>query len=285
MAGRTQGEVWQDAEFAVVDVETTGLSPAFGDRVCEISIVHCRGGKETSSFTTLVNPGRPISPGAAAVNGITAAMVAQAPTFQDIAPEVACRIQDRVFVAHNVPFDLGFLTAEFQRLRTPFLVARVLDTLELARQYYTFPSNSLGAIAEQLNIPYPRRHRALHDARITGQVLHFFMHDLLRRRIVTPEDLVIPVVERFPPSQEDSVSLPPLLNEALVNGLSLEIQYVSAGSEVSKRRIDPLAVVPNRDYLYLRAYCHLRQDERTFRLDRITAIRIIGKRQDSRVFP
>jgi DNA polymerase-3 subunit epsilon len=266
-------------DFAVVDVETTGLSPAFGDRVCEIAIIHARGGKEVSTFETLVNPGRPISPGAAAVNGITEAMVAKAPAFQKIAPEILRRLEGHVLVAHNAPFDLGFLTAEFQRLRLPLPLTPVLDTLALARQHYAFPSNSLGAIAEQLNIPYPRRHRALQDARITGQVLHFFMQVLSRRRMATAEELLTSVTEVLLPNSEDSTPLPPTLHEALTNGLSLEIRYVSAGLDVSVRRVDPLAVVPNRDYLYLRAYCHLRQDERTFRLDRITEMRIVGKRK------
>jgi DNA polymerase III subunit epsilon len=271
----------REIEFAVVDVETTGLSPAFGDRVCEIAVAHFRGGQEVFTFTTLVNPERPLSPSAAAVNGITAAMVARAPLFRDIAAEIAQQIGGRVFVAHNVPFDLGFLVAEFQRLRLAPPIAQVIDTLALARQYYTFPSNSLGAIADQLNIPYPRRHRALQDARITGQILHVFLHDLTRRRNAAVENLVAPVTEALLSSSGEASSLPPILDEALTNGFTLEIRYVSAGSEVSTRRIDPLAVVPNRDYLYLRAYCHLRQGERTFRLDRIVEMRLVGKSSKS----
>lgn len=273
-----QVSAWKDTEFAVVDVETTGLSPAFGDRVCEIAVVHAQGNKEKSTFATLINPGRPISLGAAAVNGITPAMVAGAPAFQDVAPEIIRRLTGRVFVAHNAPFDLGFLAAECQRLRLPLPFTDVIDTLALARQYYAFPSNSLGAVAERLNIPYPHRHRALQDARITRQVLIFFLQDLSRRRIAAAEDLVTPLAEVLSPSGGNTIPLPPTLSEALANGLSLEIRYVSVGLEVSVRRVDPIAVVPNRDYLYLRAYCHLRQDERTFRLDRIMEMRTVGKR-------
>jgi len=264
-------------DFAVVDVETTGLSPAFGDRVCEVAIVHSQGNKETFTFETLVNPERPISPGAAAVNGITAAMVAKAPSFQETAPEIARRIEGRVFVAHNAPFDLGFLAAEFQRCHLPLPITHVIDTLALARRYYAFSSNSLGAIAECLKIPYPHRHRALQDAQVTRQALSFFIQDLSRRRIATAEDFVTPVAEVLFPSSDSIIALPPTLSEALANGLSLEIDYASATLEVSVRRVDPIAVIPNRDYLYLRAYCHLRQDERMFRLDRITGMRVVGK--------
>jgi DNA polymerase III subunit epsilon len=263
--------------FAVVDVETTGLSPAFGDRVCEIAIVHSQGDEETFTFETLVNPERPISPGAAAVNGITTAMVAKAPSFQETAPEIARRIKGRVFVAHNAPFDLGFLAAEFQRHHLPLPITHVIDTLTLARRYYAFASNSLGAIAECLKIPYPCRHRALQDAQATRKVLNFFIQDLSRRGVATDENLVTPAAEVLFPSSDNTMPLPPTLSEALANGLSLEIGYASATLEVSVRRIDPIAIVPNRDYLYLRAYCHLRQDERTFRLDRITKMRVVGK--------
>jgi DNA polymerase-3 subunit epsilon len=276
-----QVSAWKDTEFAVVDVETTGLSPAFGDRVCEIAVVHAQGNKEKSTFATLINPGRPISPGAAAVNGITPAMVARAPAFQDVAPEIMKRLTGRVFVAHNAPFDLGFLAAECQRLCLPLPFSLVVDTLALARRYYAFSSNSLGVVAERLNIPYPQRHRALQDARITRQVLTFFLQDLSRRQIAAAEDLVTPLAEILSPSGGNTIPLPPTLSEALANGLSLEIRYVSVGLEVSVRRIDPIAVVPNRDYLYLRAYCHLRQDERTFRLDRIMEMRTVGKRRRS----
>ncbi len=272
-------------DFAVVDVETTGLSPAFGDRVCEIAIVHSQGNKETSTFATLINPERPISPGAAAVNGISAAMVAKAPLLQETAPEITRWIEGRVFVAHNAPFDLSFLAAEFQRHRLSLPVIQVIDTLALARRYYAFSSNSLGAIAEHLKIPYPHRHRALQDAQITGQVLQFFIQNLSQRSIAAIEDLVVPVTEvLFPSSSENTLPLPPTLSEALANGRSLEIRYVSATLEASERRVDPIAIIPNRDYLYLRAYCHLRQDERTFRLDRITKMRIVGKRGSSEPF-
>jgi DNA polymerase-3 subunit epsilon len=268
----------QRADFAVVDVETTGLSPAFGDRVCEIAVVHLRENEELETFSTLINPGRPISPGAAAVNGITDALVVQAPAFRDVVAEVVRRLDGYVFVAHNAPFDLGFLAAEFQRLRTPLPVTQVIDTLAIARQYYNFPSNSLGAVAAQLDIPYPQQHRAMHDARVTGQVLRVFLSDLARRRMATAADVMFPAADVLSSGTEASIVLPPLLSEAITQGLTLEICYAAAGAEVStRRRIDPLTVVQNRDTIYLRAYCHLRQDERTFRLDRIVEMRIVGK--------
>jgi DNA polymerase-3 subunit epsilon len=206
-------------------------------------------------------------------------MLANAPTFPDIAEEVVRQCERCVFVAHNAPFDLGFLAAEFQRLGLPLPVSHVIDTLALARRYYAFTHNSLGAIAAELNLPYPRRHRALQDAEITWKVFTAFVRDLLGRRRATFADFLTPASLVLQPTSDASFALPPLLSEALTSRLSLEIHYVTPTQVVSVRRIDPLAVVPNRDALYLRAYCHLRQDERTFRLDRITEMRIVGKRQ------
>jgi DNA polymerase III epsilon subunit len=271
------------SNFAVVDVETTGLSPAFGERVCEIAIVHWQDGKEVDAFSTLVNPERPISPGAASVNGMTDAMVANAPLFRDVAPEICQRLTGQVFVAHNAPFDLGFLGMEFRRLGESLPVTQVVDTLDIARRYYTFPSNSLGALAEQLDIPYPYRHRALQDARISGQVLQVFLQDLARRKKVTLTSLLQPVERVLAPEAAQSEALPPLLQEALTRGLSLEIRYMTSGRDASLRRVDPLAVVSNSNTFYLRAYCHLRQEERTFRLDRITEMKIVEKKGVSAV--
>jgi DNA polymerase III subunit epsilon len=271
----------QEVAFAVVDVETTGLSPAFGDRVCEIAIVRLHGTSSPATFTSLVNPGRPLSQGAATVNGITPEMLATAPTFHDIVGEVGRHLEGGVFVAHNAPFDLGFLDAEFQRFRGPLPVTHVIDTLALARRYYTFARNSLGAIAEALNLSYPQRHRALQDAQVTWQVFAAFAHDLLGRGRATFADFLTPAAALLQPAAKEAVALPPLLREALANKLSVEIHYVTPGQAVSIRRIDPLAVAPNRDALYLRAYCHLRQDERTFRIDRIVEMRIVKDRTGS----
>ena len=264
-----------DIAFAVVDVETTGLSPAFGDRVCEIAIVRVQGESQPTTFTSLVNPGRPISPDAAAVNGITPEMLATAPSFPDIAGEVGRHLDGCIFVAHNAPFDLGFLATEFQRLRVPLPVTQVIDTLALARRYYTFTRNTLGTIAEELRIPYPQRHRALQDAEVTWRVFTTLSRDLLERRRATFADFLTPAALLLQPAAAEAAPLPPLLSEALTHRLSLEIHYVTSTQAVSIRRIDPIAVVPNQYALYLRAYCHLRQDERTFRLDRITRMRIV----------
>src|SRR5918996_3600632 len=95
--------------FAYLDVETTGLSPWFGDRICEIAVVRCEGDIVIDSFDSLLNPERPISPGAARVNGLNDIELIHAPYFAEVAESITTLLKDAVIVCHNVPFDLGFL--------------------------------------------------------------------------------------------------------------------------------------------------------------------------------
>jgi DNA polymerase-3 subunit epsilon len=127
--------------IAVFDVETTGLSPAYGDRICEVGIVRARGDVIFDTYQTLVNPQRPISPGAARVNGLSDADVSQSPLFAEIAGQVLDRLEGAVLVCHNAPFDLGFLDAELSRLG---LLARLASSA-LAPMPLPFRSNSLSA--------------------------------------------------------------------------------------------------------------------------------------------
>jgi DNA polymerase-3 subunit epsilon len=114
--------------FALFDVETTGLSPAYGHRVCEVACLRVHDGLEVGSFESLVDPGRPISPGAFRVNRITPDMLSGAPTFAAVAGPFLALMEGAVLVAHNAPFDLGFLAAELEipRLAPRFRAAPTL---------------------------------------------------------------------------------------------------------------------------------------------------------------
>ena len=129
--------------FALFDVETTGLSPAYGHRICEVACLRLRGGVRIGHMESLVDPGRAISPGAYRVNRIEADMLVGAPTFEQVAIELQELMAGAVLVAHNAPFDLGFLANELQVAQIPPPEGLVVDTLELARRASSFASNSL----------------------------------------------------------------------------------------------------------------------------------------------
>lgn len=168
-----------------VDVETTGLSPAQGDRVCEIALLRVCGEQEEDSFVTLVNPGRPISAGASAVNGITDSMVHDAPPFVRVAGAVMKILKGSVLVAHNAPFDLGFLRNELLLAGHSVPSFRVIDTLELARRCFSFPGNGLQEICRALRIEVSDQHRALADCRTTWRVFSYFLKVWETRGVVS----------------------------------------------------------------------------------------------------
>ncbi|MEI2690073.1 MAG: 3'-5' exonuclease [Anaerolineae bacterium] len=116
------GDYLGNITFAVLDVETTGLSAASGHRICEIALLRWRGGKVLESFESLIDPQRSISPGAAAVNGLSDFQIRGQPLFDQVAEQVQAMLAGAVLVAHNAAFDLSFLAAEWRRLRWPPLL-------------------------------------------------------------------------------------------------------------------------------------------------------------------
>jgi len=156
--------------FIAADVETTGLSPSDGHRICEIALLRFLRGTVIDSFVSLVNPLRPIDPGAQAVNGITDAMVAGAPAFADLFPAIVAFLGDDPLVFHNAPFDLSFLRAEARLAGGTWPTNRVLDTLPLARRTGRFRSHSLSSICRELGFG-SGFHRAEIDAWAAGKLL------------------------------------------------------------------------------------------------------------------
>ena len=185
--------------IAFVDLETTGTTAA-DDRVTEVGIVRVDAGLGVQEWSSLVDPGCSIPPAIQALTGITNAMVAGAPTFAQVADEVAARIEGCVFVAHNARFDFGFLKHEFARLKRPF-TARVLCTVKLSRRLYPdAPRHNLDSIIERHGLAAEARHRALGDARILWQFVQAVYRD-------KPADEIEAVVARM----LKAPSLPPQL--------------------------------------------------------------------------
>ncbi|QEO10897.1 DNA polymerase III subunit epsilon [Protaetiibacter larvae] len=165
--------------FAVIDVETTGLS-ARGDRVIELAVVHVDPmGVETGRWETLLNPGRDLGP--QRIHGIRAADVLGAPGFADIAVRLIGLLDGRVPVAHNAAFDSRFLFAEFERAgigvwsRPEFLC-----TMRLARTFLPGAGRSLGDCCAAYDIPLDGAHRAIADAVATSRLLAAYLTDARR---------------------------------------------------------------------------------------------------------
>ena len=160
----------EEARFCVIDLETTGLRPGYGDEILEIGALHLQGGEIGREFETLVNPLRPISESARAVHGIADLQVAGAPRIDVALPYLLEMASGRVLVFHNAPFDMRFIQrALCEHGRDP-LDGPVLDTLLLARRLLG-GSCGLGSAAARLGVESPHAHRALADARLTALLL------------------------------------------------------------------------------------------------------------------
>jgi len=176
-AGGAAGEALiRSLEYAIVDVETTGGSFAYGHRITEIAAVRVRGdGRIVDEFRTLVNPERPIPSYITALTNITWDMVRAAPRFADVAPDVARVLGGAVFVAHNAAFDWRFVGAELNRAGVP-ISGRTLCTVRMARKLVPeLRSRSLDSLIYFFNIPIEARHRAYGDARATAELFRLLL--------------------------------------------------------------------------------------------------------------
>lgn len=156
--------------LAIVDLETTGADPT-RDRITEIAILITEGDTLIEQWSTLVNPCMPIPWRIQELIGINDEMVADAPSFADLASAVRQRLADTIFVAHNVRFDYNFLRAAFERLGESFH-APALCSVKFSRALYPqFPRHGLDAIIARHGYAISSRHRALDDAQIVWQFL------------------------------------------------------------------------------------------------------------------
>ena len=259
------------ARFAFLDLETTGLSPWFGDRVCEVGIVITEGKRIKGQYQTLLNPERPLSPGAASTNGLTDAELASAPRFAEVAESVTGLLKDAVVVCHNAQFDVQFLDSEFRRMNREIQIPNLIDTLMLARGYFEMPSYSLLFIAEAFHVPMTTTHRALDDA-LTARGIFFGMMDQMKQFNKPLDDYI--GIYNSPVWPNDGIQLPTELGEAIYSNKRMFIRYVDGDGEETQRWITPKQVMGLSDYVYLQAHCHLRNAERNFRLDRIIEVQV-----------
>jgi len=178
--------------FVVVDLETTGGSPA-GAQITEVGAVKVRGGEVLGEFQTLVNPAEPIPAFIAVLTGITDAMVADAPRITSVLPAFLEFARDTVLVAHNAPFDIAFLKAAAERTGHGWPRFAVMDTAHLARQLVSSdeaPDRKLSSLARLFRAATTPDHRALHDARATVDVLHALLARVGNLGVGTLEELV-----------------------------------------------------------------------------------------------
>ena len=266
----------EDIPIVFVDVETTGLRPRRGDRVCEVAVLRCEHGEPVDGLQQLVHPQRRMSPAAFAVHGISDEMLRDAPTFDRVASHVRELLEGAVFVGHNAFFDLGFLAAEFERADVEMPPTVALDTLRLARRHYDLQRYSLTHIAQALHIQFHGdAHRAMADVLLTRALFGRLVEHLCSRGSRTLGDYMEAQGGALVWGGMPNPNVPPLIQEALREDKLLYLRYRASGGEETERLVRPLEVAEQGDYLYLLAYCLLRCDRRSFRVDRILEVDLV----------
>ena len=189
-----------DVTFVVVDLETTGASPA-ADEITEIGALRMRGGQLLGRFETFVTPGVPIPPMITVLTGITEQMLLPAPRIAEVLPAFLEFANDAVIVGHNIRFDTGFLDAALVRHGYPRLPHRRVDTVALARRLIRdeVPNLKLGTLARHFRTVVEPVHRAYADAAATAEVLHALLERAAAFGVLGLDDLLaLPTMRAHP---------------------------------------------------------------------------------------
>lgn len=239
------GTPLREVTFVVLDLETTGGS-AGTDAITEIGAVKVRGGEWIGELATLVDPGTGIPPAIVALTGITTAMITGAPRLPAVLPTLLEFLQGAVLVAHNAPFDAGFLRAACERHGHPWPRPPVLCTARLARAVLSpdeAPSVRLGALARLFGTATTPTHRALADARATVEVLHRLLERVGNLGVQSLEELLALARESAPHRPTSSQrrkrvlarDVPSAPGVYLFHGPHDEVLYVGTSGDLHRR--------------------------------------------------
>ncbi len=261
------------APTVVLDFETTGLSAAMGDRVCEVAVVRAipADGGRAKRYTTRVNPGMPMPAEAQAVHGLSDADLAGAPPFEQVLPVLAPWLEGAVLVAHNAAFDLAFLRAECHRLGLPVPnLGPVICTLELARHVYGFSRCSLEALARRAGVHQGQAHRAVEDAATTLRLYKALLEGLSLDGCPTVGALQEATVE-LAKEGAGRRRIAEALQDAARTRRPIVIDYTRRNGEgaLTVRRTITVKAAPLPE---VEAWCHLKGEDRVFHLRRVQRV-------------
>ncbi|QGG50842.1 ATP-dependent DNA helicase DinG [Lysinibacillus pakistanensis] len=216
----------ESQKYAIVDLETTGHSPANGDRMIQIAIVIMKDWQIERTFTKFINPGKAIPPFIQDLTHITDKDVKDALPFEAHADYIYELLAECVFVAHNADFDLSFLQAEFKRAGLPKWQGKKMDTVELAKILFPMSlSFKLGDLAADLNIPLANAHRADDDALATAELFICCWKELLALPQLTLEQM-----------HKRSFRLKSNVSQLFFEALQIKRQHVTGNENVSYYR-------------------------------------------------
>jgi DNA polymerase III epsilon subunit-like protein len=227
-------------------------------------------------FQSFIDPDRPVSPAAFAVNKISPEMLSAAPKAADILPGFLDFVKGSCLCAYNAGFDMGFLRKELalSGLELP-AGTDVVDILTMARKLLPgLERYPLWAVAEKLGIKRKQEHRAMADVEITLEVFNSLVETMRRKSILEYRYLIGLFGER-PAGCVPAEEMTALIKTAIAGSLTLKMKYLSAGNAgATERRVIPRQIKQDGRLGYLVGFCCLKNEERTFRIDNIMDIKI-----------
>ena len=184
--------------YAVIDFETTGLSPAHGARPTEVGICLVEGGRIVDHYQSLMNPGVPIPYEIQGLTGITEAMVRAAPPVSTVMAETASFVGDRPLLAHNAAFDRKFWEVELKTIEQTPRMDMACSLLLSRRLFPTLPNHRLATLVRSLRLPMEGTfHRALADAECTAHLLIRIQEELQGRfKLATVDHALLMAIQK-----------------------------------------------------------------------------------------
>lgn len=282
----------KDLIYVAFDTETTGINPIVA-KLVELSGVMFRGtGEVIQTISLLIDPEIDIPQEVIAIHGITNEMVQGMPTCREAVPQFINWLHSAplpapqtmpLLVAHNASFDLGFLQVALAKSGQSLPPNPVIDTLSLARKLLPGPLNyKLKTLVEYIGVEEGTYHRAeadsFHVRSLLLRILSELPADTTLKELEEISQLlyfldpVSAVYEQLPGKRE--AALGPI-DQAIKAGMDLKLAY--HGHRRTVRKVTPLTLLFSNGIYYLNAFCHLAQNERTFRLDRIVNIEAIAR--------
>ncbi len=267
-----------EIEFTIFDTETTGLDPESGDRIVEIAGIRIKGKEKIATFQSLVNPGRPISEAAFAVNHITQEMLKDTPKIDEVLPKFLNFMQGSCLCSYNAIFDLGFLNSELKIIGQDLSKdIAVVDILIMAKRLLPgLERYALWFVAEKLGVKIQQEHRAFSDVLLTLEVFSRLNEILNQKGILDFGNLCSLFGLNSSLLEDLNNQKMAKIQEAMELGVKLKIKYLStSGAEITEREVIAKEIKQDKKRFYLVGHCCLRNEERTFRIDGILYLEIV----------
>lgn len=272
----TEDTPWENLTIVAFDTETSGAYP-LGYEIVEMGAVKWRAGQVIETFEALIKPTVPMTDFIIKIHGITNQMVADAPPMNQVIGKFHQFLGDSVLMAHHAPFDLGFLTYEFEKAGLTLPNSSILCSSLLARALIReAPNHKLQTLIPLLKIPQGAAHRAYDDAKACLEVglesLRRFGAGKSIKEInsVMGKPLTWNQYRILTSGQSDLR----LITQAVTEKKDLDLIY-QGGSAKGTRRVTPIGLVRNPDGDFLFAKCHLDQSEKRFYLGKIKDLALV----------